>query len=127
MNSKNFGIAEGRLSRDPVIRVNKDGSRKVWVNLAVRDDFVSRDGNVGCQFIDFEVFVRKDAVGNGIYDHLKKGDFVTARYTVRSNIYTRDDGASIFCKSLVIEDIHQLYDRKRAGYADSKMKEDLAG
>ena len=38
-NLSNFGLIEGRLTKDPIVFENSDGSRKVLLNVAVRDPY----------------------------------------------------------------------------------------
>lgn len=87
MNMRNFGLIEGRLTRDPQILKNADGSRKVMFTVAARRDFAAADGTKESDFIPVEAFVKADKP-NGVYDLIHKGDLVGIEYTVRSSTYT---------------------------------------
>lgn len=129
MNLSNYGIAEGRLTRNPVILNNKDGSRKVKFTLAVRDTFKNADGTKSSQFVSLEAFIRAGRETNGVYDMIHKGDLVKVRYTVKSSAYTDKDGNDVFCQSLLIQEL-QFGESKattdaRAANAHSCIKEDF--
>lgn len=87
MNLRNYGIAEGRLTADPTIFDNKDGSKKVKVKLAVRDNYKNAQNEYGTEFLQFDGFIKKDATGLGVYGSMHKGDLVAVRYEMRSNNY----------------------------------------
>lgn len=88
MNQRNYGVAEGRLTRDPKVFTNKDGSKKVVLTLATRRNYKGKDGSVDSDFIAIEAFVKADVNGNAVYDHMHKGDLVGIEYTVRTSKYT---------------------------------------
>ena len=98
MNMHNYGIANGRLTRDPKVFKNSDGSRKVKVTLAVQDTYGERK----TQFINLDGFVRAEKEGNGVYDSMHEGDLVTVQYSVRTNNYEKN-GESVFDQTLQIE------------------------
>lgn len=116
MNLKNFGLAEGRLTKDPVFLNNKDGSRKVKFTLAVHDNYKGKDGKYGTQFVNFDGFIRADKETNGVYDCLHKGDFVKVQYSVRSNNYKDKSGKDVFEQVLFIENL-QFSETKAASDA----------
>lgn len=87
MNQRNFGIAEGRLTADPTIFPNKDGSKKVKVKVAVRDNYKNSKGEYGTQFLQFDGFIKKDATSDGVYAAIHQGDLVGIQYEPRTNNY----------------------------------------
>lgn len=105
MNLRNYGISEGRLAADPVYFDNKDGSKKVKVKLAVRDNFKGADGKYGTQFLQFDGFVRKDAQGNGVFDSMHKGDKVAIRYELRANTYKDKNGEDVYAQVALIQEV----------------------
>lgn len=111
MNMNNYGIAEGRLTRDPVILTNRDGSRKVKFTVAAQDNFKGSDGKHESQFINFDAFVRADKENNGVYDIMHKGDLVKVHYTVKTNNYKDKDGSNVFSQLLFAQEI-QLCESK---------------
>ena len=120
MNVRNFGIAQGRLTRDPQIFTNKDGSRKVMFTLAARDNFKGSDGKRGTQFINLEAFISNKQASNGVYGYMHKGDFVTAHYTVRSGRYVpKGSTEEVFTQTLLVQEIDLGDNNKRSDGATS--------
>ena len=111
MNMNNYGFAEGRLTRDPVILTNRDGSRKVKFTVAAHDNFKGSDGKVSSQFINFDAFVPADKENNGVYEHMHKGDLIKVLYTVKTNNYKDKDGKEVFSQTLYAFEI-QLCESK---------------
>lgn len=101
MNQRNFGIVEGRLTRDPYLSVHKDGSRKVLLTIAARDNF----GEKNTQFVGVAGFIPKEKTDNGVYDKLHQGDLVGIQYSVRSSNWTDANGQPRFDQELMIESI----------------------
>ena len=115
MNIRNFGVAEGRLTRDPYIVENKDGSKKVMLTVAAQNDFKNKDGKRDSQFISLEGFIPagKDT---GVYTLLHKGDMVGLGYTVRTNNYTDKKGGTVYSQVLFIQTV-DLRETKAAAAA----------
>ena len=104
LNMSNFGICEGRITKKPVAMDNKDGSKKVFVTLAVQDNFASgKDKERKTQFLNLEGFVPKDRQSS-VYEKLEVGDKVAIQYRVETPSYEKD-GQTIYKTALVIENI----------------------
>lgn len=104
MNLNNFGIGEGRVTKKPVAMDNKDGSKKVFVTVAVQDNFASgADKERKTQFINFEGFVPKDKKSS-VYDKLEVGDKIAVQYRIDTPSYEKD-GEKVYRTVLVIENI----------------------
>lgn len=103
MNMRNFGIVEGRLTKDPVVFTNKDGSRKIMLTVAAMDNFKGKDGKKGSQFVQLEAFVSAKQTGNGVYGYMHKGDLIGLEYTVRTNNYTAADGTPVYSQVLLVQ------------------------
>ena len=104
LNMSNFGMCEGRITKKPVMMANKDGSKKVFVTLAVQDNFASgSDKERKTQFINLEGFVPKDRKAS-VYEKLEVGDKVAIQYRVETPSYEKD-GQTIYKTALVIENI----------------------
>ena len=86
MNTQNLVILEGRLAAEPTYSTHADGSKTVFLKMAVRDNFKSKnvplaDGTVGegyaTQFISAQGFVsatpKNAKYPNGVYTLLEKG------------------------------------------------------
>lgn len=107
INTRNFGTATGRLTKDPVAFTNDNGSKKVVVNLALRDNFKGKDGKTGSQFVDFTAFVSADANGD-VYSMMHEGDLVSITYELRNDNYTGKDGQKHFNVQLRITGVDLL-------------------
>lgn len=86
-NLRNFGITEGRLTKDPVVFNNKDGSRKIMITVAAQNSYKNKAGVRESQFLPFEAFVPAANATNGVFDYTHKGDLVGIEYEVRNNNY----------------------------------------
>ena len=112
MNSNNFGLARGRLTRNPAVFTNKDGSRKVKFTLALHDNYIGKDGKRGCQFITFEDFLRADKPDNGVFDYIHEGDLVSVRYTMKTNTYKDKNNATVYSQVLAAQEV-QIEETRR--------------
>jgi single-stranded DNA-binding protein len=107
INTRNHGVATGRLTKDVVTFENKGGSKKHVVTLALRDNFKNKDGEVGAQFVDFTGFVAKDASAP-VYDLIHEGDLVTIVYELRNDNWTDENDERHFDVQLRITGIDML-------------------
>ena len=105
-NLRNFGIIEGRLAREISVFDNADGSKKILLNVAVRDSFPDRNGVYNTQFVNLEAYVCADTAAHGLgpYAYIHKGDPVCFEYSIRSFNYERD-GQIIYGQNLHIEQV----------------------
>lgn len=87
LNLNNYGIVTGRLTTDPFIYQNNDGSRKIRITLAVNDNYKNTDGKRSTQFLPLEAFIPVDRK-LGVFDMVHAGDKISAAYTVKNNNYT---------------------------------------
>ena len=107
INPRNFGIAIGRLGRDPKVFMNRDGSKKILMSLAVRQNYKSSDGKHGVDWVDLEAFVPANS-GDGVYPLLHKGIKLMAMYTVSTSTYVDANGDSQRKQALRIQSIELL-------------------
>ena len=104
LNMSNFGMCEGRVTKKPVMMENKDSSKKVFVTLAVQDNFASgADKERKTQFLNLEGFVPKDRKAS-VYEKLEVGDKVAIQYRVETPSYEKD-GQKVYRTVLTIENI----------------------
>ena len=87
LNLNNYGIVTGRLTTDPFIYQNSDGSRKIRITLAVSDNYKNTNGKRSTQFLPLEAFIPVDRK-LGVFDMVHAGDKISAAYTVKNNNYT---------------------------------------
>lgn len=91
MNPDNFGIVKGRLTKDPIVRDNSDGSKKIQMTIAASDTYKNpADNKRTTQFVPLEAFIPKETVekkGIGAYALIHQGDKVSVSYSVRNNNY----------------------------------------
>lgn len=107
-NIRNYGVVTGRLTKDPDIRTNADGSRKVRFTVAVPDSFTDREGKRGSQFLPMEAFITSSHNGNGAFAYMNEGDLVSCSYTVHNNNYTDRNGQRVYGLVLLVDDIALL-------------------
>lgn len=113
-NTRNLGIATGRLTREANIYENKDGSHKVKLTVAVKDNFKSK-GEFGTQFVPVEAFVPKDSKILPVYEGLAKGDLVSVSYSVVTpEPYTDKNGVTQYPVVLQIQSIDTTLEPKSA-------------
>lgn len=107
-NIRNYGMVTGRLTADPDVRTNADGSRKVRFTVAVQNSYTDRNDKRGSQFLPLEAFISADRNGNGAYDCINKGDLVSCSYTVNNNNYTDGNGHKVYGLVLLVDEIALL-------------------
>lgn len=113
INTANFGIALGRLTKDPVLFDNKDGSKKVMITVACQDNFKNKAGERQTQFVQLEGFISNKSQGLGVYEYMHKGDLVQVAYGVRTNNYTDKSGNPVYTQVLSINGV-QLMETKKS-------------
>lgn len=121
INMLNVGQATGRLTKDPYIVTNRDGSRRVFLTIAAADGYTRRDGKRGAQFIPVEAFIpanRRD----GLYALLDRGSAVSIAYSVRNNNYMdKKSGQMHYGITLHVESIRLAESREAAELRRSHM------
>lgn len=73
-NPRNSGTVIGRLTKDPVVFNNQDGSKKVAFTLMADHDYTDAQGNRGADAVPVEAFVRATTNGLGPFASIHKGD-----------------------------------------------------
>lgn len=101
-NQRNMGVAIGRLTREPHIFTNSDGSSKVMITLAVAQERKNKDGKRETDFIQLEAFVAKPEHLTVYKEYMHKGDMINVMYTVKSSSYTNKDGKTVYTQALRI-------------------------
>lgn len=115
MNSANFGVLVGRLTRDVEVRKNSDGSAKAFVNIAVDDNFKSgQDKEYHAQFINAEGFISKDKKNLGVYEYMKKGTLVSLAIQLKNDQYLDKDNKQQYRQYVFITDVKLLASPKGA-------------
>lgn len=124
MNTCNYGVAIGRLVRQPKVYKNRDGSHKVLYTLAVNRNFQNKEGRRDSDFVNLEAFLpagRK--VDQSVYSRLRVGELVAVHYTIRTGTYTDAGGESRFGISLLTQDVELLEGRSRTGDLPARDRE----
>ena len=101
MNTNNFGILRGRLTADPVVFANKDGSSKVKFTIAAENNYKT-DGKREAQMIPVETYVKEYA--KSPYASIHKGDKITVEFSLRNNNYEKN-GTMIYSTIAFVENI----------------------
>lgn len=83
----NFGIINGRVVKDPVVKENHDGSHTYLFKVAVDRDYTNRDKSRTTDFISFQGYVGKNMSAK-VYDYVKKGNTIEVTYTTQSYTQT---------------------------------------
>lgn len=109
-NVRNSGNVIGRLTKDPVVFENKDGSKKVAFTLMVDHNYTDAQGNRGADAVPVEAFVRATTNGTGPFASIHKGDLVGVAIKLRQDRYTKN-GAEVFELKAIVEDITFLEPR----------------
>lgn len=112
-NIRNTGTVIGRLTKDPVVFDNSDGSKKVMITVAVKDNFKTHD-EYGTQFVQLQAFVSNKKDGLGVYGFMEKGSMVGIEYSVRTNNYTAADGTPRYEQILFIEGVDLMESKSDA-------------
>ena len=109
MNIRNCFSIIGRLTKDPAVFDNSDGSKKVRFTLAAQDNFASgEDKQVGTQFLPVRAYIPKDnaaSKGLGVYGIMHKGDLVGVSGQIKNNDFTDRSGVQHHELALYIEDV----------------------
>lgn len=112
MNLDNFGVIAGRLARDPHFNENSDGSHKVRITVATRDNFKTK-GEYGAQFVPLEAYIPKDSKMLDFYKDLSKGSPITASTSIRTpEPYLDRNGEKVYPLVIRIESIKHNGPRK---------------
>ena len=100
-NLNNYGVATGRLTADPFVYQNTDGSQKVRITLATNDNYKNADGKRSTQFLPFEAFIPAER-NLGVFDMIHTGDKISVAYTVKNNNY-RDKTTNEMIYGIVLQ------------------------
>lgn len=128
-NVRNFGVIIGRLAKAPHVFDNADGSHKVSVTVAVRENYKNKEGKYPTQFVQLQRFIAKDAADFNLYNNMESGLKVGFQFTVRQNKYVNKAGETVYDQILVITGVDFLETKaevaRRKAAADAA-KEDEA-
>lgn len=100
-NLNNYGVATGRLTADPFVYQNADGSQKVRITLAASDNYKNADGKRSTQFLPFEAFIPAER-NLGVFGMIHSGDKISVAYTVKNNNY-RDKTTNEMIYGIVLQ------------------------
>lgn len=124
MNTCNYGVAIGRLVRQPKVYENRDGSHKVLYTLAVSRNFQNKEGRRDSDFVNLEAFLPAGRqVEQSVYSRLRVGELAAVRYTIRTSTYTDTSGESRFGVSLLTQDVELLEGKTRAADQPARDRE----
>lgn len=126
-NPRNFGIVIGHLGRDPKIFNNRDGSKKVLMSLAVRQNYKNAEGKRGTDWVDLEAFIPASAKNsNGVYALLKTGTMIEVAFTVVTNTYVDSKGENQRKQVLRVTNIELLSSRRTNDTAENEVQPAMA-
>lgn len=123
MNLNNSVRLCGRMTSNPAVFTNKDGSRKIKFKLAVEDDFTDREGNRGKQFPPCEAFIPASRPTNGIYDTFHEGDLADLSGKLEINSY--DDKNGVHQERMVVV-VDTIMHRESKSVTEKRYQDKLA-
>lgn len=109
-NPRNNATVIGRLTRDPKVFPNKDGSKKVSFTVAADQNFTNAQGERGTDYVPVEAFVRASTNGTGPFANIHEGDLVALNIRLRQDRYMKN-GEEKFELKAIVEDITFLEPR----------------
>lgn len=109
-NPRNSGTVIGRLTKDPVVFTNQDGSKKVAFTLMSDHDYTDAQGNRGADAVPVEAFVRATTNGTGPFASIHKGDLVVVAVKLKQDRYQKN-GVEVFELKAVVQSITFLEPR----------------
>lgn len=113
---RNLVTLTGRLTKDPVVFENADGSKTVMVDIAVQNSFTNKDGKRDSQFIKSQAFVKAGAKSLGPYEHIKKGDLVGLNGELRSTQYvSKETGKTVYAQYVFINSVDMYQSAAKRG------------
>lgn len=101
MNTNNFAILRGRLTADPAVFSNSNGSSKVKFTIAAENNYKT-NGKREAQMIPVETYVKDYA--KSPYANIHKGDKISAECSLRNNNYEKD-GQKVYSTIIFVENI----------------------
>lgn len=108
----NKGFLVGRVSKELFIRENKDGSKKVYMSVAVNNPYKNKDGKREAEFIQVEGFIKAGAEKT-VYDFIKKGLLISVEYTLHSVSYKDAKGETEYKQIARVANIQLLESAKK--------------
>lgn len=106
INIQNNGFAIGRLTRDPKVFPNSDGSKKVLFTIAVPRNYKNSANERDSDFLPMEAFIPAARADLGVYGYMHKGDKVAIAYAVQSSTYTdKNTGAPVYKIGLNVQEV----------------------
>ena len=106
INTRNHGLAIGRLASDPRFFENKDGSRTVQLTVMVDQNWTRKDGSHGADAVPVERFIPADRT-NGVFDMINKGDLVEVTYHVTTDSWETPNGRR-YATKIIADDVQML-------------------
>ncbi len=106
INQRNLVMLEGRLTVDPVVFQNRDGSEKWLLKLAVDRPYRknAKDDQPTADFIPVESFVGAQQVHanqRGLLPYLTKGSALQVMATIQTGSYTDKSGQTQYTTTIV--------------------------
>lgn len=112
-NPNNFGVLTGRLTQDPRVFTNKDGSKSVLINLAVEDNFVSgEDRKAKTHFPPVRAYVPASVDGIGSWGRTHKGDLISVATRISAEPYDNKDGERVYPVTIEADGFPQFLESK---------------
>ena len=123
LNIDNYGILNGTLKTNPIIKNNKDGSKKIVLTVMISETYRTADGTRPTYPIRCEAYVpaSRAKTDEGPYALLQEGDSVIIEYTLKNKTWnTHEQGEAVLTPqidtikfdSVKNKEIRELYNMK---------------
>lgn len=114
-------ILQGRLTRDPEIKLIGDTTTVTNFSLAVNRKFKNKDtGEYDADFFNCQVWNKP---GEVIANYVKKGHQILVSGRVQNRSYEAEDGTTKYVTEVIVEDFDLLNNRDIAESPTSKKDE----
>ena len=109
MAINNTVILDGRISHEPKLFENTDGSHKLVGKVAVTRTYANRNGEYETDYIPFQKYLRKSMSTAQVdrFASLNKGDLVRIQGTLRNNNHAdKETGEMIYETIIEMDDFY---------------------
>lgn len=112
-NPRNNGNLIGRVSQEPKVFPNADGSKVLLLTVAADDNFASgADRKAKTQFVPVRVFINKNTDGLGAWDNVHKGDLIAIQTRISCEPYEKNGETVYPAPTIEVEGFPQFLESK---------------
>lgn len=112
-NPRNNGNLIGRVSQEPKVFPNADGSKVLLLTIAADDNFASgKDRKAKTQFVPVRAFIPKTVDGLGAFENVHKGDLIAVSTRISCEPYEKNGETVYPAPTIEIEGFPQFLESK---------------